>query len=442
MSTTILLSALLGVSAYLIFRRANNKCPPLPPGPWPKPIIANTLDFPLKKPWVQYLKMSKQFNSSIIYLYAGGNHVVVLNTLEDAIELLEKRSANYSSRPTNPVIDLMGFQDVVMTLPYGDAWRKQRRLLERGLKKDAMPLYRHVQAEKVHLLLEQLLDDPVNFSEHFTTLAVGITMATGFGYDVIPGQKDDITEPACFALNEGADLSVPGRTLIAMFGFLRHIPPWVPGATTQKLGARIRQAVAQSKNEPYESTKRKIAAGKAKNSIMKELIEANTKEDGVIPGEEALKNAMSAVYLAGVDALKIPQTVFALAMMLYPAVQKKAQEEIDRVVGLSRLPTLADRVSLPYVDALYREVLRWRPGAPLSFAHVTLKDDEYKGFHIPKGSLVMPNVWAVTRNEEKYPEPESFHPERFLKSDRTLNEDTVLYAFGFGRRYLPITKCM
>ncbi|KIL67637.1 hypothetical protein M378DRAFT_43285, partial [Amanita muscaria Koide BX008] len=95
--------------------------------------------------------------------------VVVLNTLEDAIELLEKRSANYSSRPTNPVIDLMGFQDVVMTLPYGDAWRKQRRLLERGLKKDAMPLYRHVQAEKVHLLLEQLLDDPVNFSEHFTT---------------------------------------------------------------------------------------------------------------------------------------------------------------------------------------------------------------------------------------------------------------------------------
>ena len=77
--------------------------------------------------------------------------------------------------------------------------------------------------------------------------------------------------------------------------------------------------------------------------------------------------------------------MFTLAMMLYPEVQKKAQEEIDRVVGSSRLPTLADRASLPYVDALYREVLRWHPGAPLSFAHVTLKDDVYKGFHIPKG---------------------------------------------------------
>ena len=83
--------------------------------------------------------------------------------------------------------------------------------------------------------------------------------------------------------------------------------------------------------------------------------------------------------------LKIALTVFTLAMVLYPAVQKKAQEEIDRVVGSTRLPTFADRASLPYVDALYREVLRWRPGAPLSFAHVTLKDDVYKGFHIPKG---------------------------------------------------------
>ena len=85
-------------------------------------------------------------------------------------------------------------------------------------------------------------------------------MATGFGYDVIPGQKDETTEPASFAIREAATLSIPGRTLIAVFGFLKHIPPWVPGATTQKLGAQIRQAVAQSKNEPYETTKRNIVS--------------------------------------------------------------------------------------------------------------------------------------------------------------------------------------
>ena len=56
---------------------------------------------------------------------------------------------------------------------------------------------------------------------------------------------------------------------------------------------------------------------------------------------------------------------FYLAMTLYPEVQRKAQEEVDRVIGSDRLPTLADQSSLPYVDALVQEVLRWNPVGPL-----------------------------------------------------------------------------
>ena len=50
---------------------------------------------------------------------------------------------------------------------------------------------------------------------------------------------------------------------------------------------------------------------------------------------------------------------------LHPAAQKRAQEEIDRVVGTERLPTFEDRDSLPYVEALWRETLRWRPALPV-----------------------------------------------------------------------------
>ena len=78
-------------------------------------------------------------------------------------------------------------------------------------------------------------------------------------------------------------------------------------------------------------------------------------------------------------------------MAMYPDAQRKAQDEIDRVVGSNRLPSYDDRTSLPYVEALYREVMRWGPPSPLNTAHTTAKDDIYKGYFIPKGKTFITN---------------------------------------------------
>lgn len=75
-------------------------------------------------------------------------------------------------------------------------------------------------------------------------------------------------------------------------------------------------------------------------------------------------------------------------MALHPLVQQKAQEEIDRVIGTDRLPGQEDRTSLPYIEAVYREVLRWRPVTPLGVPHSTTADDIYKGYFIPKGMFI------------------------------------------------------
>lgn len=73
-------------------------------------------------------------------------------------------------------------------------------------------------------------------------------------------------------------------------------------------------------------------------------------------------------------------------MARFPDVQKKAQQEIDRAMAsTSRLPEFGDRESLPYVEALYREILRWKPPMPLNAAHVAAEADIYNGLHIPKG---------------------------------------------------------
>ena len=84
---------------------------------------------------------------------------------------------------------------------------------------------------------------------------------------------------------------------------------------------------------------------------------------------------------------------FFVAMTLFPEIQKKAQKELMAVVGSNRLPEFEDEKSLPYIRALVKECLRWRSVAPLGVPHRVLEDDEYRGYRIPKGSMVISNLW-------------------------------------------------
>ena len=123
-------------------------------------------------------------------------------------------------------------------------------------------------------------------------------------------------------------------------------------------------------------------------------------------------------------------------MIANPGAMKKAQEELDRVVGKGELPDFCHKDSLPYIDALIKELLRWSPPVPLSSPNRAMQDDFYRGYFIPKGATVIQNIWAIFRDPNIYPDPAAFNPDRFLK-DGKINppvfdpEDRV---FGAGRR--------
>jgi len=154
--------------------------------------------------------------------------------------------------------------------------------------------------------------------------------------------------------------------------------------------------------------------------------------------EEDTKWIGGSMYIAGSDTTVSSVMSFVLAMMLYPEVQKKAQEEIDRIIGTERLPDFIDRDRLPYIGALLTELHRWAPITPLSFPRRSFEDDEFKGYFIPKDSIVLANVWAMTRDENHYEDPNRFWPERFLDEGHGKpNTDPRLYCFGFGRRICP-----
>ena len=84
---------------------------------------------------------------------------------------------------------------------------------------------------------------------------------------------------------------------------------------------------------------------------------------------------------------------FLLAMTIHSDAQRRAQTELDAVVRGDRLPNFSDRESLPYVNALIKECLRWHSAVPLGVPHSSMQDEIYAGYHIPAGSILMPNAW-------------------------------------------------
>jgi cytochrome P450 len=129
-------------------------------------------------------------------------------------------------------------------------------------------------------------------------------------------------------------------------------------------------------------------------------------------------------------------------MIANPEMQRRAQAELDSVVGRERLPTFADAPRLPYVCAMVREILRWRPAIPLGVPHAAIKDDWYEGMFIPKGTVCISNLWNCNHDRAAFGEDaDRFRPDRHLNSQGELLPGPVEtnqagnVTFGFGRRF-------
>lgn len=145
---------------------------------------------------------------------------------------------------------------------------------------------------------------------------------------------------------------------------------------------------------------------------------------------------------AGVETTAATLLWFLMAMVLYPHTMKKAQEEIDSVVGSDGLfpPSFEHFSQLPYCVALTKELLRWGPSVPVGTPHYSDRDDEYKGYQIDAKTMVIPCTWTMNRNEGEFPDPYIFNPDRYLHSDGLKSHETLVEghsSFGFGRRICP-----
>ncbi|KAF5349123.1 hypothetical protein D9756_009490 [Leucocoprinus leucothites] len=432
--------SLLMVVLYCLLKRWKRQ--PLAPGPPGYPIIGNLFDMPTKSSYLTFTEWAKKYDSEILNINVCGTNIVILNSLRLITELFDKRSAIYSSRPQFTMIsDLMGWGFLFSSMPYDDHWRRRRRLFQRFFPASRASELQPQQRTHVRRLLPRLMDPKQNFAQSLRHFTGGVAITLAYGIDVKPANDPfiDVSERAISLLNQA---SAPGKYLVDIIPLLKYVPDWFPGAQFKRDAKEWRKVTMRFREAPFRATKRDMDMGVASPSYTAtclENINANTMQER-LAREEEVKDTAAIFFGGGTDTTMSVLLTFMLAMTRYPSAQLKAQEELDKVVGPDRLPDFRDSPNLPYLNALLREVMRWHPTAPSAVPHSTTEDDICDGYFIPKGSIVIPNNWAVLQDANTYPNPTYFDPQRFLTSSGKLDPDVINPAdviFGFGRRACP-----
>ncbi|KAG1801000.1 cytochrome P450 [Suillus plorans] len=408
---------------------------PLPPGPRSLPFLGNVGDIDMVRPWRTYSEWKAKYGP-IVSCRLIGQTVIIINSEKVARQLLDQRSAIYSDRPAGPVPKLFGIDFITAFLPYGDTFRLHRRLFHQALRPDAADSYRDLYLDKARQLLSNLLGSPEAFEKHLFLYTASIIMSVTYGYDKVSWDGPPITSIAKLAELINVGIQPERSAILTAFPILARLPPWFPGASFQRIAQRTRTLALESMNEPFEFVKRNMAAGNAPKSMVSDLLSEMDGEKHAY-SEQAVKQVALTVFVAGFDTSSSTLSSFILAMVLHPEAQRLAQQEIDSVVGIDRLPDFYDRPSLKYVEAVFREAIRWHIVAPVGIPHATSSDDVFEGYFIPKGSLIVPNIWDMSR--EGHDDPDVFRPERHFASDGTLLPDTIAAKpiWGFGRRGCP-----
>ncbi|KAH8103582.1 cytochrome P450 [Cristinia sonorae] len=433
----IVLAVLSLIAVFIAASRWKRSRLPLPPGPKPWPILGNILDMPLVRPWEKYREWCQTYN--VIFLDLPMNPTVILGSTKAALDLMDKRSNIYSDKPTSTIIKMLSWDFNIAFMPYTNRWRAHRRMFHQEFYQGMVKKYQPRQRKQARMALSWLLEDPVNARKHVRQFITSIIFSITYGK--VTSMEHEYVTLSQTAV-EGVNLAaIPGVWWVEYFPILKHVPSWVPGTASKKFAEKYQPSVTSMVNKPYAEVKAAVSEGIAPPSLAASLIERNLREHGGTDQEavynEIAKNVAGIAYAAGADTTTSAASSFLLAMAIFPQVQKRAQAELDRVVGPSRLPEFEDLARMPYIQAVAMETMRWMPVIPFGVPHAVTVDDVYNGYHIPKGSTIIPNAWAMLQNEDDYPKPDLFRPERYLDKNGNIDptvRDPGTIAFGFGRR--------
>ncbi|KAK7464944.1 hypothetical protein VKT23_006152 [Stygiomarasmius scandens] len=331
----------------------------------------------------------------------------------------------------------------ITATPYNDRWRKHRRLATASLSARAVDDYTHVLDYEATVLIRDLLKHgrngtvAINPQPHAGRCSLNNMLTVAFGT-----RTDSINHPlvakALRLSREFMNCTGPVSNMTDFVTILQHLPNYM---ITR--GKKLHQDLVETYGGMINDIETRMNRGeKVPDCLVTNLLKQREEEQ-----LDHLDMAIlcSAFMIGGVETTASIMQWFSALIPAYPEIQKKAQDELDRVVGRNRLPVVEDEKNLPYIHAIIKEVERCHNPFWLGTPHVNTQDFTYRGQFIPKDTVIVLNTYTMHHDPQRHPEPFKFNPDRYM-NDSTLSSESANLAnpmerdhwmFGVGRRICP-----
>jgi cytochrome P450 len=418
-----------------LFTKTDNKN--LPPGPPSWPIIGHL--HLIKVPVHRTLQKFSYTYGPIFSLKFGSHPVIVVSSPQLLEECFSKNDIVFANRPHLLVGKHLGYNDTGLAFAaYGPHWRNLRRVTTlKFFSTNRLNAFQHLRREEAVYLVKDLFNASrsapakVEMKDRLLALSFNsvMRMATGkryFGTDVENFEEAEKFRGIICDIFEASGAGNPNDFI----KFLR----WIDFKGSEKKFKSLQERTDFFLQKILDEIRdQRKATGVVGQTLMDELLDFQEAEPAHYT-DTLIKANISTILLAGTDTSS-SNTEWALALLFnHPEVLKKAKEEIETNIGYDRFVEESDMSKLPYVQCIVNESLRIQPVSPLLCPHLSSEDCVIGGYHIARGTMLLPNAWALNRDPKVWDDPTSFKPERFQGTKIGAYQ---FMPFGMGRRQCP-----
>ncbi|XP_071368980.1 cytochrome P450 2F5-like isoform X2 [Centroberyx affinis] len=429
---TLILAGLI-LALLWLFTMKNRRKYNLPPGPTGLPLIGNLLQVDKNAPFKSILKLSESYGP-VMTVHLGWQRAVVLVGYDAVKEALVDQADDFAGRWQVPYL-LKASKGYGLTFGNGERWYQLRRftlttLREFGMGRKRMEEWIQEEGKNLVAHIDTFKATPFDPTFLLSCTVSNVICCLVFGQRFSYDDKhflrllNNFTEIVKFA-------SCP-------LGQIYNVFPWLlerlPGQqhTMFALIEEVREFIMMKIQEHQET----IDHGSPRDYIDCFLTRLSQEKDNPTT-EFHYQNLVSTVwnlYLAGTETTSTTIRYALSILIKYPNIQEQMQKDIDTVIGKERCPNMEDRKSLPFIDAVIHEVQRFLDIVPFSLPHCALQDISFRGYTIPKGTMILPMLHSVLREEKQWATPWSFNPQHFLDQNGNFKKNPAFLPFSTGKR--------